>query len=118
MMNIRHMLALAVITASGLSAVASGQSPAPQPPPPMGAGRGINQMYATIKLNLSESAAKMPEPEFAFRPSADVRTFGEILGHVGNAGFSTCAGIAGEPNPNKDNLEQRGSDKAAVAASL
>src|SRR5688500_329210 len=76
-----------------------------QPPTPVGAGRGLNQAYGVIKLNISESAKKMPDAEFVFRPSADVRTYGEILGHIGNAGFASCAGLLGEANPNKENLE-------------
>ena len=87
------------------------------PPPPLGAGRGVNQMYTTVKTYLTESASKMAEADFAFRPSPDVRTYGQLIGHVSNAGFATCAGLLGEANPNKENLEQK-TDKAALSAAL
>jgi uncharacterized damage-inducible protein DinB len=59
-----------------------------------------------ISRNLSESATKMPEENFAFKPTPDVRSFGEILGHVANSHYSYCSRVKGEPNPNKQNFEQ------------
>ena len=34
-----------------------------------------------------------------FRPTPDIRTFGQLWGHVAEAQFGQCAGIKGVPNP-------------------
>lgn len=101
-----------VLVAATVPAAAQDAAPAP-----LGAGRAINQMYTTIKTYLTESASKMAEADFAFRPSPDVRTYGALIGHISNAGFASCAGLLGEANPNKENLEQK-TDKVALSAAL
>lgn len=52
-----------------------------------------------VKRNLAESATLMPERGYAFRPTADVRTFGQILGHVANEHYAMCSQATGKPNP-------------------
>ncbi len=59
-----------------------------------------------ISRNLAESAAKMPEENFGFKPTPDVRSFGEILGHVANSHYSYCSRVKGEKNPNAQDLEK------------
>ena len=53
-----------------------------QPPAPA-VGNAISQAIKTAwdgaKRNLTESAAQMPEPDYAFKPTEQVRTFGQIL---------------------------------------
>jgi hypothetical protein len=39
-------------------------------------------MHATIRRNIAEAAENMAAEEYAFRPTQEVRTFGEILGHI------------------------------------
>ncbi len=75
-------------------------------------------MYNTIKLNLTQSADKMPEADFAFQATKDVRTFGQILAHVANSNFSYCANAKGEPNPNKENFENTKTTKADISKAL
>src|SRR5438309_503899 len=39
------------------------------------------------KRNIRESAEQMPEENYNFKPSPDVRTFGQILAHVAGASY-------------------------------
>jgi hypothetical protein len=41
--------------------------------------------WNAVKRNIRESAELMPEEHYAFKPTADVRSFGEILAHVAGA---------------------------------
>lgn len=59
-----------------------------------------------IARNVSESAAKMPEANFAFKPTPEVRSFGELLGHIANTHYSYCSMVKGEKNPNTQDLEK------------
>ena len=51
--------------------------------------------YRTDKLNLTETAEKVPEEDYSFRPSPDVRTFAEVLNHVAGAQMRTCSTVLG-----------------------
>jgi len=63
-------------------------------------------MHATIRRNLADAAAQMPAEEYAFRPTSEIRTFAELVGHVVNANFLFCSQAKGEPSPGKANFEK------------
>jgi len=63
-------------------------------------------MQTLVKQNLADAAAQMPEAEYAFKPTPEVRSFGELVGHVANANFFFCAQAKGEAPPNKTNYEK------------
>ncbi|MBI3401548.1 MAG: DinB family protein [Acidobacteria bacterium] len=50
-------------------------------------------MHATIRRNLAEAAENMPAEEYAFKPTPQVRSFGELVGHVVNANFFYCSQV-------------------------
>jgi|SRR5579883_798384 len=52
--------------------------------------------YNGIKNNLIKMAEKMPEENYSYKPSPDIRTFGGLMGHVADANYRTCTSIAGE----------------------
>jgi uncharacterized damage-inducible protein DinB len=95
-----------------------------QAPPAAPAGptdpisKSLFGMFNTIKLNLTQSADKVPESDFAFQPTKEVRTFGQMLAHVANSNYSYCAAAKGEPNPNKDDLEKTRTTKADIVKAL
>lgn len=62
-------------------------------------------MHSTIRANLADSAALMSETDFAFRPTPEVRSFGQLVGHVINANFFFCSQAAGEKSPATANFE-------------
>ena len=74
-------------------------------------------MHATIRRNLAEAAASMPVQEYAFRPTPQVRTFGQLVGHVVDANFFFCSQAKGEKPPFTANYEQI-ADKAALVKAL
>ena len=74
-------------------------------------------MHASIRRNLAEAAAAMPADEYAFRPTPQVRTFGQLVGHVASANFFFCSEAKGEKSPSTTNYETL-SDKAALVKAL
>jgi uncharacterized damage-inducible protein DinB len=64
-----------------------------------------DSMHSTIRTNLAEAAEGMSEADYAFRPTAAVRTFGQLIGHVANANFFFCSQAAGEKSPTSENYE-------------
>jgi len=59
----------------------------------------LQQKYEEIKRNLRETAEAMPEGDFTYRPTAAIRSFGELFGHVANSQFNNCSIAKAEPNP-------------------
>jgi len=74
--------------------------------------------YNTQKLNLTQTAEKVSEADFAFQPTKEVMTLGVLLAHVANTQFTYCAAAKGEANPNKDDLTKTATTKAAIQKGL
>ena len=66
----------------------------------------VKVMHNMVAQVLVAAAEKMPEAEYAFKPTPDVRSFAELVGHVANANFYFCSLAKGEPSPAKTNFEK------------
>jgi len=77
----------------------------------------VKAMHATIRRNLAEAAQNMPAEEYAFKPTPQVRSFAELIGHVVTANFLFCSQAKGEQMPSKENWE-RVADKAALVKGI
>ena len=89
-----------------------------QAPQKITLAQGLQRSYAAIKLNLTEMAAKMPDADYTFQPTKDVRTYGQLFGHVANAQFGQCAAAKGVPNPNQGNDNEKKASKAEFVKAL
>ena len=74
-------------------------------------------MHATIRRNIAEAAETMPAEDYTFKPTPQVRSFGEVLGHIANANFLFCSLAKGAPSPSTTNLEGV-TGKAAILKAL
>ena len=74
-------------------------------------------MYSTIRRDLAEAAEVMPAEDFAFKPSPEIRSYAQLVGHVVNANFFFCSQAKGEPMPATTNFE-RVAEKAALIKGL
>ena len=63
-------------------------------------------MHATIRRDLAEAAESMPADEYAFKPTPQVRSFSELIGHVASANFFFCSQAKGEKRPATTNYEK------------
>jgi uncharacterized damage-inducible protein DinB len=66
----------------------------------------VTSMHATIRRNVAEAADNMPAGEYAFKPTPQVRSFGELVGHIVNANFFFCSQAKAEPSPSTENYEK------------
>jgi uncharacterized damage-inducible protein DinB len=57
----------------------------------------VKQGYTAIKGNLVKMAEKMPEENYSFKASPDIRSFAQLVGHVADAQMGTCSAVNGEP---------------------
>jgi hypothetical protein len=106
-----------VLCAVFVASVVFAQGPAPGQP--IGLAAGLQGSYNRIKGLVTASADKMSEADYGFKPTAEIRTYGQLWGHVANFHFGTCAQVKGAANPNQgNNLENTATTKAAVVKAL
>jgi hypothetical protein len=77
-------------------------------------------MFQAPKGYILRAAEKMPDEHFSFRPSADVRSFAEILGHVADGHYLVCSMALGEksPNPEMQHVEKTKRSKPELIQAL
>src|SRR5262245_41969549 len=78
----------------------------------------VINMHMIIRRDLIEAAEAMPAADFAFKPTPQVRSFAELLGHVTFANFYFCAMAKGEPPPSTVNYERTVTDKPGLVKAL
>ena len=54
------------------------------------------QAYTNIKNNILKAADKMPEENYSFKPSPEIRTFGALVAHIADSQTRLCNGIMGK----------------------
>ena len=59
----------------------------------------LTRSWQRVARIVAASAEAMPEAGYSFKPSPDVRTFGELIGHLAEEHYMICAGAKGEKNP-------------------
>jgi uncharacterized damage-inducible protein DinB len=116
------MKASIVFTFALLAAGAlSDRATSAQSPMPTGLARvslGAKQRFDLSKRDILDSAEAVPESEYSFRPTAQVRTFGELVGHAADVNTLYC-GLASGANPEwKDTAEKTAKTKADVIKAL
>ena len=98
------------------AAFAQGAGPGGQP---VGIAAGLQQSWTRIKTLVTQSADKLSEADYGFKPTPEIRNYGQLWGHVANFHYNTCAQVKGVPNPNQgNNLENTATTKAAIVKAL
>jgi hypothetical protein len=91
------------VTSIGAAIVLTAASAAAQPAPPGQTSIAVNiqRAYATIKTNLTQAAANVPEADYGFKPSSmpEMRVYGALFSHIAQSQFGTCAAAKGVANP-------------------
>lgn len=67
---------------------------------------------------LLKTAEMMDEEMYAYRPTEEVRTAGQILAHIANAQFGICSVAAGEESPAEGNYETIATTRADILAAV
>jgi uncharacterized damage-inducible protein DinB len=91
-------------------------SPALAQQPAAGAPTHVSSLRGTwdmVKDYVVRAAEKMPAEHFTYKPTPEVRSFGQLLGHIANANYMICSTAKGEQNPNAKNFEET-TDRAAM----
>lgn len=74
-------------------------------------------LYGFVSNAVIGAAQKMPEENYSFKPVPEVRSFGQLVGHVAEENYFFCSLATGAANPGKD-IEKTKSSKADLVAAL
>lgn len=74
-------------------------------------------LHGGMKRLLVETAERMPEKDYAFRPTEGVRTFGQLIGHIADTQYFFCGPVRGDASP-PPSVEMSVSSKPALIAAL
>jgi uncharacterized damage-inducible protein DinB len=112
----RRIPVLFAAAALAVPALALAQTPPAAPQTFTLAGNGVRG-YQNIERNLLEAAEKMPDADYTFKPTAEMRPFGQLVAHVALAQFGTCAALKGDAAPpHKDDKEETPHSKSELVA--
>ena len=110
-MNKRLCSFFAVVAITPITLLAQQTSQAPAAPPANPITISERGLYSFVSNAVIRAAEKMPEENYSFKPTPDVRSFGQLVGHVIDANYMFCSQAAGKANPMKD-IEKAKTSKA------
>jgi uncharacterized damage-inducible protein DinB len=74
--------------------------------------------WATIHGYVTKAAEAMPEANYGFKPTPEVRAFGQLVAHIADANFGFCAIASGDKSQAFGNTEKSKTAKADILAAL
>jgi uncharacterized damage-inducible protein DinB len=88
---------------------------APREPDPLVVSMQMGAQH--IRAMFTQSVAQMNEWDFAFQPTPEIRTFGQLVAHVAETNYWFCSAALGEKAP-ESNIEKTRTSRADILKSL
>lgn len=111
-----RITALLLVVAAVSPAAAQSQSMARKAPAHVSAVADTRAQWKTMSGYVLQSAMDVPEDRYGFKPSPDVRSFGELFSHVAGSQSMFCAMALGQKAPAEDAV--KATTKAALIDAL
>ena len=96
----RVVVPVGMVFVAALASVANAQQGMPNP---IMASNPLTTTLSIFRSNMQDkimnSADEMPESKYSYRPTKEVRSFAEILVHVGDISYILCSNAKGEATP-------------------
>ena len=97
------------------ASIASAQTPAATD---TGYTATLRNSWNSVKRYVAASAEKMPDANYGFKPTPEVRSFGELIGHLANEHYLLCSPVKGEKNPMADVDFEKKTSKADLVKAI
>jgi len=75
-------------------------------------------LFDMTRANVMATAKDLSPEMYAYRPTVQVRTAGQMLAHVAGAQYSFCSAAAGESSPSSENFEETRTTKPRIIEAL
>ena len=79
----------------------------------------VKTLYESVKGFITKAAAQVPEDKYGFAPTKEVRTMGQLFGHIANASAMFCntgSGMSAAAMPDAEKLKSKAEIQKALAA--
>jgi uncharacterized damage-inducible protein DinB len=86
--------------------------------PPAGPAAEVQRSYASLKANILKAADKMPDADYHFRPTPDIRTYARVVNHITEAQLHACGAFNGVAMAALPKVPEETADKAAIIEAL
>jgi uncharacterized damage-inducible protein DinB len=86
--------------------------------PASGAVTASRILWQQVTRNITTTAEELPDSLYAYQPTPEVRTFGQLFGHIAGSQYLFCAAALGEPERAEDAVEKATTSKAGLVAAL
>ena len=106
------LLVVLVISAAPLTAQMANNSP------PTSAVAATKREWQDMAGYIARAADQMSEANYSFRPTPEVRTFGQLIGHLAGGQFLICAAALGEPAKYPEDAFENKPTKAELTAAF
>lgn len=114
---------LAVICSAIALAASACATPAPPPAPEVqqpastAVRDSLKSSFDMVRTNLTSAAEQVPENLYAFQPTPEVRTMGQLFAHAASASYTICGAVSGEATP-EGNIEETRTTKEGIEQAL
>lgn len=115
----RHTIA--ILLAAATAATAATPAFAQQQQGANAANASVNATKSVWQFShdyVLRAAEQVPESLYSYRPTPEVRSFGQLFAHVAGAEYMMCAAAMGEPPRAEDDIEKTKTTKADLVAAL
>ena len=76
-------------------------------------------LWQQLSGYVTQAAEDMPEAKYGFKPTPDVRSFGELIAHVAGSQYMFCAAATGDSARAEDDIEKKKmTGKAELVAAM
>jgi uncharacterized damage-inducible protein DinB len=107
----------ATISLASLCVLALAPSAAAQAPASTAVTESLKGPYGTVKGYVTRAAEQVPEALYAYKPTPDVRSLGQLFAHVADANQMFCSAVLGQPAPG-GSAEKTATAKGAIQKAL
>jgi uncharacterized damage-inducible protein DinB len=74
-------------------------------------------MYAIVKNDILKSADKIPDSMWTFQPTPEIRTVGQLFGHIADAQYGICGAVYTGTKPSTS-VEKTAKTKAEIVTAV
>ena len=111
----KKILLMVLLSVAVVSLAVAQSKPAPVAASPLVSATKME--FGAVKGYITKAAAELPENLYAYKPTPEVRSFGQLFGHVADSNFELCAAAAGQ-KPSVKGIEKAKTAKADLVRLL
>lgn len=101
-----------------LLALAAGTAEAQTAAQPSASVGTVRDIWETLTGYITTAAEEAPDSLYAYKPTPEVRSFGQLVAHVAGAHYLICGAAMNEDGGAENQIEEKNLSKAEIVAAL